>query len=235
MLQVWFLLVFLWLAVFLPLATWLRRKSYRRGAPEQRLPTGRIYLRVILGQWLTAGGIVWVFWRMDIPLSSLGLVAPKWDRTLLLALALVPLEIFLTIRARQSLADPVKREKIRKRFEGMSLLVPMTDGEQRGWNLLSITAGICEEVLYRGFMGFYLGRWLPLWGVALAASFFFGCAHLYQGPRGALRTLVAGLVFWAAYLLTGSIVPGMVLHALVDVRSGRVLRRAFTESAPNAA
>jgi membrane protease YdiL (CAAX protease family) len=93
---------------------------------------------------------------------------------------------------------------------------------------------VCEEILYRGYLGFYLGRFMPLPLVAVVASVFFGLAHLYQGSN-AWRTLIAGALLWATYLATGSIVPGMVLHALIDVRSGRALRRAFAEPSPIAA
>ena len=56
---------------------------------------------------------------------------------------------------------------------------------------------------------------MPLWAVAVTASVFFGLAHLYQGPRNAGRTLIAGALLWATY--------------------GRALRQAFTEPAPIAA
>ena len=67
------------------------------------------------------------------------------------------------------------------------------------------------------------------------AEEIFGFAHLYQGRRNAARTLSAGVLFGGTSLLTGSILPGMVLHAFIDLRAGRALRRAFTEPAPIAA
>ena len=113
--------------------------------------------------------------------------------------------------------------------------MPTTDAEQRWWNALSLTAGVCEELLYRGYLWFYLGRYIPMPYVALLASLFFGLGHLCLGPPHALRTFLLGLAFWGLYLLTGSILPGMVLHALIDVRAGAALRQAFTEPAPEAA
>jgi membrane protease YdiL (CAAX protease family) len=79
---------------------------------------------------------------------------------------------------------------------------------------------VCEETLFRGFFGFYTYPWMPLWVAAIVGSALFGFAHLYQGPRGMLRTGAAGLILWGCYLATGSILPGMVLHAAIDVRSG---------------
>jgi len=232
MIRWWFHFVFLWLAVLLPLLTWLRRKRFRRGASN--LDTRRLYARVIVGQWTLALGVVFVFWKLGIPLKTLGLVAPDWLATATL-FAVVVVGAFLGARRLRALQnDPAKLAKIRARAAGFSLLVPRTDEEERWWIVLSITAGVCEEILYRGYLGFYLGRSMPLPWVAVCASVFFGLAHLYQGSN-AWRTLIAGALLWATYLATGSILPGMVLHALIDVRSGRALRRAFTEPAPIAA
>jgi membrane protease YdiL (CAAX protease family) len=233
MIQWWFHLVFLWLAVVMPLLTWLRRKRFRRGTSN--LDTRRLYLRVIVGQWVLALGVVYVFWKLGIPLEALGLVAPEWIATASLFAAVVVAAFLGTWRLRAVLKDPEKLAKIRARAAGLSQLVPMTDEEERWWIVVSITAGVCEEILYRGYLGFYLGRSMPLPWVAVVASVFFGLAHLYQGPKNAGRTLIAGFLFWGTYLLTGSIVPGMVLHAFIDIRSGRALRRAFTEPAPIAA
>ena len=235
MLQLWFHFVFLWLAVVLPLLTWLRRKNFRRGTPGQKLDTRRLYMRVMLGQWIIALGIVYVFWKLGIPLKALGLVRPDWIATAYLAALIVVVAVFGERRFKALLANPEKLAKVRARAEGFSLLVPMTDVEARWWIALSITAGVCEEILYRGYLGFYLAAHMPMWAVAVCASVFFGLAHLYQGPKNAGRTLMAGFLFWGTYLLTGSIVPGMVLHAFIDIRSGRALRRAFTEPAPIAA
>lgn len=232
MIQWWFHLVFLWLAVVMPLLTWLRRKRFRRGTSN--LDTRRLYLRVIVGQWVLALGVVYVFWKLGIPLKALGLVAPEWIATASLFAAVVVAAFLGTWRLRAVLKDPEKLAKIRARAAGFSQLVPMTDEEERWWIVVSITAGVCEEILYRGYLGFYLGRSMPLPWVAVVASVFFGLAHLYQGSN-AWRTLIAGALLWATYLATGSILPGMVLHALIDLRSGRALRRAFAEPAPIAA
>ena len=48
----------------------------------------------------------------------------------------------------------------------------------------------------------------------------FGVAHGYQGPSFAVRAFFAGVVMGALALATGSVVPSMVLHALVDLAGG---------------
>ena len=234
MLEFWFHLVFLWFAVLLPLLAWRGRNDFRRG-PGQKFETRQVYVRTMIGQWLSAGALVLVFAVVGIPLQALGLRPPLLLPTLWIVLAIALLLPFGIAYHRRTVANPAKMAKLRARFESFSLMVPMTDAELRGWVALSLTAGVCEEVLYRGFLGFYLGRFMPLPAAAAVASILFGLAHLYQGPRNALRTLLVGAAHWGVYLATGSILPGMVLHALLDIHAGGVLRRAFTEAAPDAA
>ncbi len=86
---------------------------------------------------------------------------------------------------------------------------------------LAVTAGICEEFLYRGFAMAALTRvGLPSWGVVLLSSILFGLAHLYQGRGGLLSTLVIGTVFGAARIAYDGLVPVMAWHFAVDAVAG---------------
>src|SRR5438874_238999 len=109
-------------------------------------------------------------------------------------------------------------------FAWIALVLPFT-AARRGRAMaekmaggVSITAGVCEEALYRGFVGFYLAQWMPLWAAALLGTLPFAAAHAYQGRRGVVRSGLLSLILWATYLATGSILPAMVLHAAIDVR-----------------
>lgn len=100
-------------------------------------------------------------------------------------------------------------------------LVPVTREQRRWFAAMALTAGICEEVVFRGFLTFYVAEVLPgasalvVIGVAAAV---FALAHAYQGAAGVVGTFGMGLLFGVVYLATGSLLPGMVLHALVDLR-----------------
>jgi membrane protease YdiL (CAAX protease family) len=131
----------------------------------------------------------------------------------------------------QSLRGPRWRrayaQAYRRHAEGFPGLLPDTAVERFGFVLLSLTAGVCEEALYRGFLIRYLHDGvpgLPLLLALAAASLAFGLAHLYQGGPGVIRTGLAGLAFGLLFLLSGSLIPGIVLHALVDLQGAYVLR-----------
>ena len=113
------------------------------------------------------------------------------------------------------------RRALAVQLRPVAALLPRTGAERRMFALLALTAGICEEVLYRGF-GLAGLRWLaPGLGhpalIAISAA-AFGFAHLYQGPPGVVLTGLVGAYLAWIVIATGSLVPAMVLHALLDLR-----------------
>ena len=89
--------------------------------------------------------------------------------------------------------------------------------------ILSPAAGVGEEVIYRGFLQWAIAGATsdPVSAVATQAV-LFGMAHLYQGGVGILRTFAIGLVLGWGTLVSGSLVPAIVAHTLLDIASGIV-------------
>ena len=83
-------------------------------------------------------------------------------------------------------------------------------------------AAIGEEVGYRGYLlgrAADVGRQTPLayWLALILVSILFGVGHAYKGPAGMIDSGVGGLVFGAAYLLSGkSLWTAILAHGLVD-------------------
>lgn len=89
------------------------------------------------------------------------------------------------------------------------------------WLALSITAGCCEETVFRGYLqrqfaALTRSAWL---GVILQAA-LFGIGHGYQGVAATLRIALFGLVFGAFAVWRRSLRPGIIAHAWTDVASG---------------
>jgi membrane protease YdiL (CAAX protease family) len=113
------------------------------------------------------------------------------------------------------------RQALAVQLRPVAAILPRTPTERRVFALLALTAGICEEVLYRGF-GLAALRWaVPDIGqpalIAVTAA-AFGLAHLYQGRLGVTLTGLLGAYFAWIAIATGSLVPVMLLHALLDLR-----------------
>ena len=112
-------------------------------------------------------------------------------------------------------------------LKSFSYLFPATWTERRWWVFLSITAGVCEETLFRGFMLHYLHvfPWtLNLTLALLISSVIFGYNHLYQGAGGVAGTAIAGFLFGLLFLLTGNLLLPIVFHGVMDLRMLVLLR-----------
>ncbi|MGW3364947.1 CPBP family intramembrane glutamic endopeptidase [Streptosporangium canum] len=104
--------------------------------------------------------------------------------------------------------------------QAVSHLLPRTPAERWYAAGLSVTAGIAEEIVYRGLliavgMG-ALGLSEEVAAVCALAVFVVG--HLYQGWRGMLVVTLLGAVLTSLYLRSGSLLLPILVHALIDLR-----------------
>ena len=118
------------------------------------------------------------------------------------------------------------------------VMVP-TRPSERVWFLgLSVAAGICEELLFRGLLPALLAALLhgpSPWLVILLAALAFGLAHAYQGVAGMVVTATLGAILGTVYLTIGTLFLVMVLHALIDARVGLLPARALGGTTPTRA
>jgi membrane protease YdiL (CAAX protease family) len=101
-----------------------------------------------------------------------------------------------------------------------SPVLPGTTGERLFWIFISLTAGFCEELVYRGFsiralQGRNMRTWLAV-GLATLAFFFMHGVWAIALPSFLIIS-IGGLLFSALFLWRRSLVPGVCLHALIDV------------------
>lgn len=109
----------------------------------------------------------------------------------------------------------------------INLLIPHTLKEKKYFFLVSLTAGICEEIFLRGCVMFLLADIFPNLHIAIVAiisAALFGVFHAYQGLFGIIKTGISGLFFAVIYISTNSIIPGIVLHFFMDFSSAFILK-----------
>jgi membrane protease YdiL (CAAX protease family) len=199
----------------------------KAGQPLNRL---RFYRQTALTEWifLAALGAAWFIYGR--PIKDLGFETPGgygfWGGAALLVLFTGYLLYFWRAMMKASDTDKAKHtESLGK----MAQYLPSTSDELYGFLGVSITAGIVEEIVCRGFVFWYLGQFLPLWAVVIVSSAAFGFAHSYQGANGALRCGFIGLAIGIFYVVTGSIWLPIVAHVLMDALQGaaihEILRR----------
>ena len=112
------------------------------------------------------------------------------------------------------------------------LIAPHTGAELLTWLLVSLSAGFCEEMIFRGYLlaqAKSLFAWLRWSREAAAAAsvlvtaVLFGAMHVYQGLGGAAMVCVLGAVYAVVALKYGNLRSAIVAHALQDSFAGTVL------------
>lgn len=101
----------------------------------------------------------------------------------------------------------------------IAAMIPTHRIERQWFVAVCLTVGVCEEVLYRGFMAAWLSDLgLNSTAVLILGSVFFGLAHLYQGWAGVAATTLMGAWFHVLYVASGALWIPMIAHALLDLR-----------------
>ena len=220
------------LAILAPAYSYYAGRRISAGAMPARTLA---YARTMLSWWLITFAMAMIWLRMDRPASALGLTIPgdarSWAGAILCVLALAYVNGQWRVLRRM---PPEKLARVRESFGRTLAVLPHTPFEYRMFLAVSVTAGICEELLFRGYFFAMTSQWLTLAGSAVVSAVIFGLGHAYQGWKGVVKTTIAGLVLGAVYAGTGSLLWPAILHALIDVQGGsvgyRVLRMSSLSS-----
>src|SRR5437867_2752636 len=121
---------------------------------ESSDPRARLdwYRTIFVIEWVFTAAVLAVFVKNHRPLAGLGLDLPHglW---LVGAILYVGLAIALMVmQVRAIAASAATRERVRQRATHIQAIFPRTVTEMRWFDALSITAGVCEELLYRGYL-----------------------------------------------------------------------------------
>jgi membrane protease YdiL (CAAX protease family) len=103
----------------------------------------------------------------------------------------------------------------------VAALLPQTPLEAAVWFSVCMTAGFCEEFVFRG----YVQRQCAAYGRSVFAgvigqAVIFGLGHAYQGPVQVASIILFGLFFGVLAAWVKSLRPGMMAHAWEDLWSG---------------
>ncbi len=225
------------ITVVWPVAEWrwyypLSVRAIAAGVPGAR---ARLYRNSVAPQWVFSACIA-ALWVVRGRPWSLLMLGPSTPLRLGIAFALVAVISGLGFLQRRALfARPNWSELVRRSLKHGEPLVARTSGEYRGMVLVALTAGICEEFMFRGFaMWYFLAFWPGTrFGLVIAvviSSLLFGFGHIYFGVRHVRVTAIGGLFFAAIALAAGSLVPAMIVHAALDLHSFDLGYRALRET-----
>jgi membrane protease YdiL (CAAX protease family) len=197
-----------------------------RGESGARL---RVYRQTILREALLGAAVV-VLWMMagraadGLGLTFAGPSGAAWWVGWTLALAASAFMAAQMVAARRS---PDALEGVAEKVRDLAVFLPHTSRELRTFWMLSLAAGVFEELVFRGYAMAYLMPVAGPVGALVGSAILFGLAHRYQGWSGVAKTGAVGLVLGGLYLATGALWAPMLLHAVVDVSSGTVAQQAL--------
>jgi membrane protease YdiL (CAAX protease family) len=111
--------------------------------------------------------------------------------------------------------------RIHQNGAAVAAMLPRGGVELTCWIALSVSAGICEETIFRGYLQpqfMALTKSAPA-GILLSAA-IFGADHAYQGFRMTILIALYGAMFGSLAYWRGSVRPGMIAHAWQDSLNG---------------
>lgn len=94
-------------------------------------------------------------------------------------------------------------------------------------SVVSLTAGICEEIVFRGFIVTYLlvfteGMAYATQITIVVSAFIFGIVHAYQGGMALIKITFLSMLFAWLFIMTKSLIVLIGLHFAIDFCSGLI-------------
>jgi membrane protease YdiL (CAAX protease family) len=142
--------------------------------------------------------------------DSLGWLGPAITVLLVLAFVVLPMVLLFFV----SKQDDVTA------IGDIQALLPRNTAEVRLGALLSLNAGVVEELVFRlAVPALIYGAFGSAGAALLVSVLLFGALHAYQGTVGVIGTMLVGALLMALYVATGTILVPIVAHLLIDLRS----------------
>ncbi len=189
-----------------------------------------LYASTIAFQWIIATLVAWRAWAHGFTAAELGLTIDGKGRVLLIGIGgatILAILQWLNLR-RMGRLPAAERGLLQSLAER---IFPQSRVEMLPYVALAVTAGLCEEFLYRGFaLAAIVRAGSPVWAAVVISSILFGLAHIYQGRAGSMGTALLGALFGTARIVYHSLVPVVLWHSAVDLVAGVVGPRYLTQS-----
>lgn len=227
----WIVIIFTLL--YEPIVGYISFQKFRVTVKKNKEARSNYYKFIMIGLWIPTIFILLLVIFTELNLNHIGITLPIINTDTLgplstyvvLIVALFYLCIILYYFVGYYMSDKIRDQLMQAKEkelskEGFSEIIPITKKEKKLWNYVSLTAGITEEIIYRGFLIFAFSYIFPnysIWFIILFASLLFGFAHTYQGLSGVVKTTIVGALFSMLYIGLNSILPIIIFHFLIDL------------------
>lgn len=232
--QIVFIILLIGLIFYMPVSGKQEIKKLKKAENEGNTKEKtKFYYRTSIGSWLPIILILTLIPYAGLDLSDIGF---KWIRLNTEALSLwviIPVILifglyFLYILNTINILKNKKssRQKARKSITPeQGLVIPATKKEKKLWVLVALSAGITEEIVYRGYLFYALHIIFPalnLFEILICSTLIFGIGHLYLG-KGAITSTILGFLYGSFFIVFNSLIPVIIVHALQDLIAKYIL------------
>jgi membrane protease YdiL (CAAX protease family) len=176
-------------------------------------PIFMVYLPTMVIQWIVFLGVYLTVWREGTGLKGLGFRKIRsidffWAGAFFFVSNLILAGIAVLLKL-IDIEIPGELE----------LILPKTTEERILWVFLSLTAGICEETAFRGYLITRIRMFgkTKSWVIpVILATLSFGSGHAYQGTGGFIIIGAYGAMFAILFLYTKTLWPCVIAHFFQD-------------------
>lgn len=196
-------------------------EEIRRGGEYARQ---RVYRRTVF-TWLSIALVIVVFWAAaGRSWAELGIVAGDPLRQVVAALvAAAAITVFA--RPLKRAVDEGKGAAIAEDLSDLFLFMPKTARDEKWFRLVSLNAGVTEELVMRGYLLWYLGHYFNVTAAAAIAVAAFAYGHIYQGLRQLPGLVLISAIAVGLYVYTDSLLVPVLFHIVHNAVQGHYLAR----------
>lgn len=212
-------LLFIFLAVVLPVMGIISSKGIEDFHFDRETKLNLYYSNGFF-LWIMALIMLTLWNYFDRSFLMLGFASAEWN-----ALVLLTTSGFIVLYVVEMLSKKLFLRWERRMDWAKNLrFLPDSFSEFKHYLFLVVAAGICEELLFRGFLIHYIYSFFPnsilgMWLAIVLPAVLFAIGHVYQGAWAVIKILVGATLLSMIYLLSGSLFIVIVLHMSVDIVS----------------
>ncbi|HLO79575.1 MAG TPA: CPBP family intramembrane glutamic endopeptidase [Chitinophagaceae bacterium] len=181
----------------------------------------RFYLSNSMVLWIMAGVVmgIWFWNNRTFSLMGFRMPEPEWTAGILSAVLI----ILYVGDILYSMLSPAELQKTHEQWESSVPFLPERYRELPAYTFMCIAAGVCEEIMYRGFLvNYFIDPMKPgfPWMAAVFPAILFSIAHFYQGYKAIAKIFLLSLLFALIFIFSKSLLFVVIIHFLIDFTGG---------------